>query len=95
MGYHTGSIIYQSLGDPWSSGKIYAPGNPSSGCPWLSKNNLRNVYFKGFKFTKKNIAVFSVYFVKRISEAPIGGPRSSFRVRRSSVGCSVVQKGAA
>ncbi len=56
---------------------------------------MRNVYFKGLKFTKKNIAVFSVYFVKRISEVPMGGPRSSFRVRRSSVGCSVVQKGAA
>ncbi len=39
--------------------------------------------------------VFSVYCVGRISEAAIGGPRSSFRVRLSSVGCSVAQKGAA
>jgi hypothetical protein len=70
-------------------------GNPSSGCPWLSKNILRNVYFKGLKLTKKNIAVFSVYFVERISEAAMGGPRNSFRVRRRSVGCSVVKKGAA
>jgi hypothetical protein len=36
---------------------------------------------------------FSVYFVGRISEAAMGGPRSSFSVRRSSVGCSVAQKG--
>jgi hypothetical protein len=28
VGYDTGNIIYQSLGGPWSSGKIYAPGNP-------------------------------------------------------------------
>ena len=39
---------------------------------------------------------FSVYFVGRISEAAMGGPRSSFRGRRSSVGgCSLAQKGAA
>ncbi len=86
MGYYTGNIIYQSLDSPWSTG------NPSSGCPWLSKNNLSNVYFKGLKLTKKNIGVFSVYFVEKISEAAMGGPRSSFRVRCSSVGCSVVQK---
>ncbi len=95
VGYHTENIIYQSLGGPWSSRKIYAPGNPSSGCPWLSKNNLRNVYFKGLKLTKKTIGDFFVYFVERISEAAMGGPRSSLRVRRSSVGCSIVQKGAA
>ena len=43
--------------------------------------------------------VFSVYFVGRFSEAAMGGPRSSFRARRSSlgwlqrssVGCSVAQ----
>ncbi len=47
--------------------------------------------------------VFSVYFVGRISEAAMGGPRNSFRARRSSVGgvqrgsvgCSVAQQGAA
>jgi hypothetical protein len=39
---------------------------------------------------------FSVYFVGRISEAAMGGPRSSFRGRRSSEGgCSLAQKGAA
>ncbi len=39
---------------------------------------------------------FSLYFVGRISEAAMGGPRSSFRGRRSSVGgCSFAQKGAA
>jgi hypothetical protein len=70
-------------------------GNPSSGCAWLSKNILRNVYFKGLKLTKKNIGVFSVYFVERISEAAMGGPRSSFRVRRRSVGRSVIKRGAA
>jgi hypothetical protein len=95
VGYHTGNIIYQSLGGPWSSGKIYAPGNPSSGCPWLSRNNLRNVYFKGLKLTQKNIGVFSVYFVERISEAAMGGRRSSFGVQRSSEGYSIAQKGAA
>ncbi len=36
---------------------------------------------------------FSVYFVGRISEAAMDGPRSSFIVRRSSVGCSAAQKG--
>ncbi len=39
--------------------------------------------------------VFSIYFVGRNSEAAMGGPCSSFRARRSSVGCSVAQKGAA
>ncbi len=37
---------------------------------------------------------FSVYFVGRISEAAIGGPRSSLRTRRSSEGgggCNVAQ----
>ncbi len=53
--------------------------------------------------TQKNISVISVYFVDRISEAAMGGPRSSIRVRhsscsrvqRSSEGCSIAQKGAA
>jgi hypothetical protein len=39
---------------------------------------------------------FSVYFVGRIGEAAMGGPLSSFRGRRSSVGgSSLAQKGAA
>ncbi len=54
-------------------------------------------------FVSGNFAGFSVYFVGRISEAAMSGPRSSFRgrrslvggVQRSSVGCSVAQKGAA
>jgi hypothetical protein len=48
-------------------------------------------------FVSGNFAKFSlyIYFVGRISEAAMGGPRSSLRVRRSSVGCSVAQKGAA
>ncbi len=75
----------------WSSGKIYASGSPNSGlkrpfCFWK---------FRG---------VFSIYFVGRNSEAAMGGRRSPFRARRSSVGggvlrssvgCSVAQKGAA
>jgi hypothetical protein len=44
-------------------------------------------------------AVFSVYFVRRISEAAMGGPSSSVGgggggVQRSSIGCSIAQKGA-
>ncbi len=31
VGYYTGNNLDQSLGGPWSSGKIYAPDNPSSG----------------------------------------------------------------
>ncbi len=48
-------------------------------------------------FVSGNFAGFlcTVYFVGRISEAAMGGPRSSFRVRRSSVVCSVAQKGTA
>ncbi len=65
----------------WSTGKIQytASGSPSSGLK-------RNILF---------LEIFSVYFVGRISEAAMGGPHSSFRARRSSVGCSVAQKGAA
>ncbi len=37
---------------------------------------------------------FSVYFVGRISEAAMGGPSSSFRASRTSVGYSVARKGA-
>jgi hypothetical protein len=69
----------------WSSGKIYASGSPSSG---LKKK--RTILFLEIS------RGFSVYFVGRISEAAMGGPRSSFRGRRSSVGgCSLAQKGAA
>ena len=67
----------------WSSGKIYASGSPSSG---LKKREP----FCFWKF----LWVFSVYFVGRISEAAMGGPRSSFRARRSSEGggvCCVAQ----
>ncbi len=38
---------------------------------------------------------FLCIFRRKDSEAAMGGPRSSFRVRRRSVGCSVAQKGAA
>ena len=65
----------------WSSGKIYASGSPSSG---LKKK--RTILFLEIS------RGFSVYFVGRISEAAMGGPRSSFRGRRSSVGgCSMAQ----
>ncbi len=59
---------------------------------WQSEIGPEENHFAGF---------FSVYFVGRISEATMGGPRSSFRARRSSVGggvqrssvgCSVAQK---
>jgi hypothetical protein len=69
----------------WSSGKIYASGSPSSG---LKKREP----FCFWKFR----GVFSVYFAERISEAAMGGPRSSFRASRSSEGgCSVAKGGAA
>jgi hypothetical protein len=68
----------------WSSGKIYASGSPCSG---LKKKST-------ILFVEMSRG-FSVYFVGRISEAAMGGPRSSFRGRRSSVrGCSLAQKGA-
>jgi hypothetical protein len=79
VGYYTGNIIHKSRRQ-WFSGKIYAPGNPSSG---LKRSILFMEILQGF----------SVYFVGRISEAAMGGPRSSFRVRHGSVGCSVAQKG--
>ena len=59
----------------WSSGKIYDSGSPSSG---LKKK--RTILFLEIS------RGFSVYFVGRISEAAMGGPRSSFRARRSSEG---------
>ncbi len=65
----------------WSSGKIYASGSPSSG---LKKK--RTILFLEIS------RGFSVYFVGRISEAAMCGPRSLFRGRRRSVGgCSVAQ----
>ncbi len=65
----------------WSSGKMYASGSPSSGF-----KKKRTILFLEIS------RGFSVYFVGRISEAAIGGPRSSFRGRRSSVGgCSIAQ----
>ncbi len=65
----------------WSSGKIYASGSPSSG---LKKK--RTILFLEIS------RGFFVYFVGRISEAAMGGLRTSFRGRRSSVGgCSVAQ----
>jgi hypothetical protein len=47
-----------------------APGNPSLG---LKRNILFLEISQGFP----------VYFVGRISEGAMGGPRGSFRVRRS------------
>jgi hypothetical protein len=79
--------IWKSL---WSSEKIYASG---------SRVRAWREPFCFWKFR----GVFSVYFVGRRSEAAMGGPRTSYRARRSSVGavqhssvgCSVAQKGAA
>ncbi len=76
------NVEYYKSKPRWCSGKIYGPGNPSL--------SLKRV-FCVWKFH----GIFSVYFVGRISEAAMGGPRSSFWVRRRSVGCSVAQKGAA
>jgi hypothetical protein len=76
----------------WFNGKIYASGSPS---PGLKKREPLCFWkFRG---------VFSVYYVGRISEAAMGGRRSSFRARRSSLGrvhrssvrCNVAQSGAA
>jgi hypothetical protein len=61
----------------WSSGKIYASGSTSSGLK-KKKTILFLEISRGF----------SVYFVGRISEAAMGGPRSSF-------GGGVAQKGGA
>ncbi len=80
VGYYTGNIINQSVGGLVK--KIYAPGNPSSG---LKRSILFLEILQGF----------SVYFIGRISEAAMGGPRSSFRVRRSSVGHTIAKQDAA
>ncbi len=65
----------------WSSGKIYRLWQPEFG-PEKKRTILFVEISRGF----------SVYFVGRISEASMGGPRNSFRARRSSVGgCSVAQ----
>jgi hypothetical protein len=64
------------------------------------------VYIKASLVQWKDLRLWQPEFgpeKKRISEAAMGGPRSSFRatrssvggVQRSSVGCSVAQKGAA
>ncbi len=43
-------------------------------------------------FLEISWGILCLYFVGRISEAAMGGPRSSFRARRSSeAGCSVAQ----
>ncbi len=85
VGYYTGNIIYQSFDGPWSSGKIYALGIPSSS---LKRSILCLEISRGFLciFRRRD---------QVIREAAMGGPRSSFRVRRRPVGCSVAQKGAA
>jgi hypothetical protein len=57
----------------WSSEKIYVPGSPSSGLK-------RSILFLGIS------RGFLCLFVVRISEAAMGGPRSSCRARRSSFG---------
>ncbi len=83
VGYNTGNFIYQSLGGPWSIVDRYTP--------LTTRVRALREAFCFWKFCE----VFSVCCVGRISEAAIGGPRSSFRVRLSSAGCSVAQKGAA
>ncbi len=75
VGYYTDNIIDQSLGGPWSSGKIYAPDNPSSG---LKRSILFLEILRGF-----------LCILRRKDQR--SGPGSSFRVRRSSVGCSIAQ----
>ncbi len=85
MGRGAGNIIYQSLFGPIDL-RLW---QPEFG-PEKKREPLCFWKFRG---------VFSVYFVGRISEAAMGGPRSSFResssslgrVHHSSVGCSLAQ----
>ncbi len=70
MGRGAGNIIYQSLFGPVER---YTP-LAARVRAW------RTILFLEIS------RVFSVYFVGRISIAAMGGPRSSFKARRSSVG---------
>jgi hypothetical protein len=78
VGNYTGNIINQSLSGP-----------VERHMPLATRVQALREAFCFWKFRR----VFSVYFFGRISEAAMGVPRYSFKVRRSSVGCSIVQKG--
>ncbi len=72
------NIIYQSLFGPVERYSLWQPE--------FGPEKKRTILFLEIS------RGFSVYFVGRISEAAMGGPHSSFRARRSSVGgCSLAQ----
>jgi len=79
------SKLYKSQ---WYSGKIYDPGSPSSG---LKRSILFLEILRDFLCLSINSAEGSA------ERGPVlfRVPRSSFRVWRSSVGCSVAREGAA